>query len=85
MGIYTYSQNLTSSNFGLISWKFAEMKAKFKIQLDVCDIASLKDEYLMFCKLISLYIVFVQSASDRVCKWSLMLFKLLLVYFSTSI
>lgn len=54
MGIYTHSQNLTSSNFGLISWKFAEMKAKFKIQLDVCDIASLKDEYLMFCKLISL-------------------------------
>lgn len=65
VAIYTHSQNLTLSNFGLLSGKLAEKKAKFKVQLDVCDIAPLKDEYLLFCKLIGLLMAFVHSTSDR--------------------
>ena len=65
VAIYTHSQNFTSSTFGLLSGKLAEMKAKFKVHLDVCDIAPLKDEYLLFCKLISLLMAFVHSTSDR--------------------
>lgn len=41
------------------------MKANFKLQLKVCDIAPLKDEYLLVFKLISLLMVFVHSAADR--------------------
>lgn len=65
MAIYTHSQHLTLSNGGLFSGKLAEIKANFKLQLDVCDIAPLKDEYLLFCKLISLFMVFVHAAADR--------------------
>lgn len=65
MAIYTHSQNLTSSNFGLLSGKLAEMKSKFEVQLDVCDIAPLKDEYLLFPKLISLLMAVVHSTSGR--------------------
>lgn len=52
------TQHLTLSNCDLFSEKPAEMKTNFKLQLDVCDIAPLKDEYLLFSKLISLLMRF---------------------------
>lgn len=65
MAIYTHSQNLTSCSFGLLSGKLAEMKAKFKVHLDVCDIAPLKDEYLLCPKFICLLMAFVYSTPGR--------------------
>lgn len=84
MAIYTHSQNLTLSNFGLLSGQLAEMKAKFKVQLDVCDIAPLKEEYLLFLKLISVLMAFVHSASDRAYLWVLALLTLLLLAYSST-
>lgn len=84
MAICTHSQKLTLSNFGLLSGKLAESKAKFKVQLDVCDITPLKDEYLLFPTLTSLLMAFVHSASDRAFSWFIALLKLLLLAYSST-
>lgn len=54
MANYTHSQHLTLSSCDIFSGKLAEIKTDFKLQLDVCDVAPLKYEYLLLCKLISL-------------------------------
>lgn len=64
VAIYTHSQNVTLSNCVLLCGKPTEMKPNFKVQLDVCDIAPLKDKYLLFLKLIGLVMAFVCSTSD---------------------
>lgn len=60
MASYTHSHSLTLSNFGVLSGKLAEKKAKFEVQLDMRE-----DEYLLCPNLISPLIAFMYSTSDK--------------------